>query len=129
MLYIFLLLFSLSAQADWRSISASDFSLPPPPMVGSPEDIQDLEGVLRAQAERGRRDCDFGKEHFEFNFESLYSGVLRPGEIQKAAPLIDDLFEITGRIHGEFKSRYRRNRPFVADSRVKPCLNRPGNYS
>ena len=98
-------------------------------MRGSSEDYRDLQEVLRIQSERGRSDCAFAAAHPDFNFESLYADVLGPGEIRRAAPILHDVFSLTGRFHREFKQRYLRPRPFEADPRVQTCARRPSDPS
>jgi acid phosphatase (class A) len=126
------LLLSAPASAAWRSISASDFDMAPPPAKGSPAYAQDFATLLSLQASRTPAQCALAETMVIPDFKSLYggSGILSSSEMTAVQPFMDQVESKVGQIATVFKKEFNRPRPYNEDSSVQPCVDKPsGNLS
>jgi len=122
------LLLAAPASAAWQSMSASDFSVAPPPAKGSAGDKQDMQTILNDQNTRTPEQCSLAAGMKIPDFTSLFtpSGILTPDEMAKAQPFVDQVSQKASDVATVFKKEYARPRPYNEDSRVQPCADKPG---
>ena len=115
----------------WKTIAASDFTMPPPPAPGSPESVSDLTTLLRLQTARTEQDCTFARTQDIPDFHSLYdgSGLLSKPELAAVGPLMAEISQFTDQVNGFFKIKHPRSRPYSEDQRIQPCVDKPGKSS
>jgi acid phosphatase (class A) len=118
--------FAIAAHADWRALTSDQFQLTPPPAEDSDEDRADLQTMLDNQETRAQKSCDFANAHFDYDFTAMWSGLLSPQEIQKAKPLLNDVYKTTANVVNAFKTKFKRPYSFVAHKEVKPCVPTTG---
>lgn len=121
-------LLAAPASAAWRSLSASDFDVPPPPAAGSPGYDQDISTLLSLQDSRTQQQCDLAAGMTVPSFTSLYgpSGILTSAEMSAVQPFLDQVSQRVSYVTGTFKREYARPRPYNEDSRIQPCAAKPG---
>ena len=125
---LLVLVLAVPASAGWRDIPASDFTEAPPPAAGSPEAAADYAKLLELQASRTRAQCDAAQAQKIPDFRSLFagSGILSEAEMKAVEPLVDEASRLLSKITGVFKKKFARPRPYDADARVHPCIDKPG---
>jgi acid phosphatase (class A) len=125
---------SAAAVAD-RAASAGHYlsldgldlrAVPAPPADGSYEDLEDFRAVLDWQARRTAAQCAAAREEMSHNYE-VFFGKITP--FASPAPEAVKLFfknveNDSIAAHKFLKDAYKRERPFMRDARVKPCLPR-----
>ncbi|RZA09132.1 MAG: phosphatase PAP2 family protein [Proteobacteria bacterium] len=117
------------AFAEWRKIPSKDFSLPPPPAVGSPAYAEDFKALKNAIAQRTEADCALGAIQDQPSLNLFFSGRESPlplAEVMKAKSLLIPAMELSERVAGFQKDKFRRPRPYDIDPTVKPCVKKPG---
>lgn len=116
------------ARAAWQSLPPTDFSVPPPPAPGSPENAADFTTLLQLQADRSQADCDMAAAQKAPDFHSLYdgSGLLSSSELSAVGPFMAEVTKLSDKVAGYYKKQYGRPRPYNEDSRVQPCADKPG---
>jgi membrane-associated phospholipid phosphatase len=123
-------LLAAPAHAAWRSISASDFEVTPPPAVGSADYVADFSTLLSLQSSRTPAQCALATGMKIPDFASLYgpSGLLTPAEMTEVKPFLDEVSQQVSNVTGVFKNEYARPRPFnePAGSDLRPCADKPG---
>ena len=102
---------------DLRAVQAA-------PADGSYEDREDFRVILDWQARRTSAQCAAAKAEMSHNYEVFFGrispfGVPTPAEVKE---FFKNVGEDSVAAHKYLKDVYRRERPFVRDARVKPCL-------
>lgn len=104
---------------------------PPPPKAGSPEDLKDLALVMDWQVRRSGEDCAQANAAAHANYDTFFAGVS-----PFPHPLPSTAFAILARIKTEtdgvaadIKEKFRRERPFLRDPELDPCLGRIGGLA
>lgn len=122
-----LALLARPAAAAWQDIPSSDFAMAPPPAAGTRESDLDYERLLKLQAERTAEQCSVAAAQAIPDFRSLFgaSGLLSKAESDAAAPLVDSASKLLSKISGYYKKKFARPRPYSADARVRPCIEKP----
>lgn len=147
-LYLLTLPFFLSAQSAAPVLSASDekasssgyylspssldmTAVPAAPAPGSRADLEDFETVFAWQQYRTAEQCAAARAEMSHNFQ-VFFGAIDPF-YDDQAPAVKGFFKNLEKdstaAHRYFKEIYRRDRPFVRDERVKPCLPRVAGYA
>lgn len=107
-------------------------ALPPFPAPGSEEGRADLAIVLWLQRTRTAADVARARAEVEVGLET-FAEALGPGFDAAAHPrtraLIGEIGERTRRTVSEEKRRFRRPRPYDADPRVSPAVEREVSFS
>lgn len=121
------LLLAAPAAAGWADIPSADFPMGPPPAPGSAESSRDFEELLRLQAERSPEQCAAAAAQAIPDFRSLFgaSGILSTAEAAAVAPFVDSASKLLSKISGFHKKKFARPRPYSADARVQPCVEKP----
>ena len=121
-------LLAAPAHASWQSLSASDFSVAPPPAKGSADYVSDFSTLLSLQNSRTPQQCALATRMKIPDFTSLYSssGLLSSSEMSTVQPFLDQVSQLVSSIAGVFKKQYARPRPYNEDSRIQPCADKPG---
>jgi acid phosphatase (class A) len=92
--------------------------LPPPPPLGTAEDVADRESTLRIYTARTPAEVALGKsEHTVtiFAFTSTIGPFFRPGKFPQTEALFAEVEAETKKIVNTAKNTWKRPRPFVAD--------------
>ncbi len=127
LLTLFLLLCG-PCQASWRDIPSTDFPLPAPPAADSDATRQELDALLRLQESRSPEDCALAQRQKSPDFKSFFGDyrVISREEFAAAAPLLDAVNALAVRVSSWAKDQFMRPRPYDEDSRIKPCVPKPG---
>jgi hypothetical protein len=115
------------AHAAWTDLSASDFSVPPPPAKGSADYVADFSTLINDQNSRTPQQCALATSMKIPDFTSLYSssGLLSSSEMSTVQPFVDQVSQLASKIDGVFKKQYDRPRPYNEDPRIQPCAPKP----
>jgi acid phosphatase (class A) len=92
--------------------------LPPPPPLGTAEDVADRESTLRVYTARTPEEIALGKsEHTVtiFAFTSAIGPFFRPGKFPQTEALFAEVEAETKKIVNAAKNTWKRPRPFVTD--------------
>lgn len=127
-IYLAVALLPFFAFADWTQLSHEEFTLSPPPMKGSSAYEKDIRTLLTEQSRRTDAQCDLAASQLHPTFENMFveSEVLSASQGRKYGPLIEKVMKVTEKISGHFKGKYQRVRPYDADKRIQPCIQKPG---
>lgn len=101
-------------------------SVPAAPADGSYEDAEDFRVIFAWQARRTAAQCAAAKAEMSHNYE-VFFGKLSPFGSPTPAPVkvfFKNLEKDSVAAHRFLKDVYKRDRPFVRDERVQPCLPR-----
>ena len=128
---------SNSAAPHFANLSDLDSAavLPPPPAVGSLAAQADLETDLQVQASRTPEQAAWVQlaDRFDpwilFGYGNLLGPRYTKTDLPRLAALFDELKSDVSPLVAGAKQRYARPRPFVADSRIQPCAERPTSNS
>lgn len=125
---VFLMFSSSFARADWSKTSSMDFEMDAPPAAGSVEERQDYEVLFEKQKLRSENECALAGRQEHAEFEAFYreTTLLSPVERQNLVPLMNRVVKFTDRVSDYFKGTYKRQRPYDVDSRLQPCVKKPG---
>jgi len=129
-------LFALSAvvRADAKHLTPDDITatiavLSAPPADGSPEQQAEIQTLLDFQAKRTPEDVARVEKNSHLS-PYLFTDILGEWFNKKDLPLTDQLMsEVAGEgkaVVIPAKKQFRRNRPFVTDSRITPTLKESG---
>ena len=119
---------------DARAIDAARI-LPPPPAPGSLAAKADLAAVLQVQAWRTPDQVAWAQLVDKFDVFAIFGAdnLLGPDFSRETHPLLaalfKDLTEDLSELAYSAKRQFDRPRPFVVDSRIKPCVPPPKNSS
>ncbi|MDD2806402.1 MAG: phosphatase PAP2 family protein [Elusimicrobiales bacterium] len=104
---------------------------PAPPKPGSPEDRKDLAAVFDWQQKRTTEQCDKARAAAHADFENFF-GDLSPFASplpEEAAAIFKRVKTETDGIAADIKDKYKRQRPFLRDPVLDPCLGRLGGLA
>lgn len=125
---ITLLLTSLitsSAFADWTKLPATNFSVEAPP--SATETLKELETILDIQKKRSQEDCAVARSMQIPTYTALFAKApLTRGELQRAKALTEKTLSLAEHITDFYKEKFHRTRPYNEDSRIHPCVIKPG---
>lgn len=126
--------------ADARAASAGHYlsldgldlrAVPAAPAAGSYEDREDFRVLLDWQAKRTAAQCNAAKAEMSHNYDVFFGAISPFGSPEPAG--VKEFFKNVGEdsvaAHKYLKEAYQRERPFVRDQRVKPCLPRVAGLS
>jgi acid phosphatase (class A) len=119
---------------DTRVVDAARI-LPPPPAPGSLAAEADLAAVLQVQAWRTPEQVAWAQLVDKFDAFAIFGAedLLGPNFTRESHPLLvalfKDLTEDLSELAYSAKRQFDRPRPFVVDSRIKPCVPAPTNFS
>lgn len=129
---IFLVLFlSVSveavAAAEWAQLSADEFKVSAPPEDGSFAHKRELDEMIAMQEADRTAACSLARRQKFPNFEAFFvrTKILTPIEAEKSRTLVSAVMNVTQKLTRKFKEYFARSRPFVLDSRIRPCADRP----
>lgn len=112
------------ADLDLRAVPAA-------PAEGSYEDDGDLRAVLDWQYRRTKEQCAAARAEMSHNY-GVFFGQISPFP-EPEPPAVKKFFKNVGKdsvaAHRFLKDVYQRERPFVRDPRIKPCLYRIKGYA
>lgn len=116
-----------AAAGHYLDLNSLDLrAVPAAPADGSYEDREDLRIVLDWQARRTQAQCAAAKAEMSHNYDVFFGGISPFGSPAPAE--VKEFFKNVGEdsvaAHKFLKDVYKRERPFVRDARVKPCLPR-----
>ena len=118
--------------ASWHFVQTGkiDFTkvLPPPPAPGSLAAEADLLAVLQAQDLRTYADESWARRVAVgdlFDFSDILGSWFSRANLPVTAALLEDVDGDLGPGVDASKNAFARPRPFVADARVHPCVERP----
>lgn len=110
-------------QIEWRAI------LPPPPATDSKLQAVEMEEVKYYQNNVDEARLNLARQDNDIDFFKAYSSVIgkdfTPANYPKAKALIDYAITYTGLNLKDAKEAYSRKRPFIEDSNVKLCVEKP----
>ncbi|MBI5744211.1 MAG: phosphatase PAP2 family protein [Elusimicrobia bacterium] len=107
------------ASLDLRAVPAA-------PADGSREDKEDFRVLLDWQARRTSAQCAAARKEMEHNYE-VFFGAISPFASptpEQVKAFFKNVEKDSIAAHTYLKSAYQRQRPFVRDARVQPCLPR-----
>jgi len=106
-------------------------AVPAAPADGSYEDKEDFRVILDWQNRRTAAQCAAAKAEMSHNYEVFFGrlspfGSPTPAEVKE---FFKNVGEDSVAAHKYLKDVYQRERPFLRDARVKPCLPRVAGLS
>lgn len=125
-------LVSLPAFADWKDLTAKDFSIASPPAPNSPQDKEDFAKLRAYEKTRTEAACQLGNEQDHGHFKTFFKDrpdLLSKKEQARAEPLMEDVEKMTKGIVDKMKENFGRRRPYEEDPTLKPCVDRNGRDS
>jgi len=122
----------VASAGHYLTVSELDLgAVPAAPAPGSAKDKADFETLLAWQASRSRAQCTAAAAEMEHSFEVFFGKITpfvspQPAEVTK-------FFKNVGvdsvAAHRFVKDIYKRDRPFLRDARIKPCIARVSGYA
>jgi len=121
-----------AASAHYLDTGSLDFrAVPAAPAAGSREDQEDFRVLFDWQARRTATQCAAAKAEMSHNYD-VFFGRISPFP-NPAPPQVKQFFKNVENdsvaAHKFLKDVYKRERPFVRDARVKPCLPRVQGFA
>jgi acid phosphatase (class A) len=138
-LFSIVLLLTASAavvRADTVFVPVEDIDiksiLPPPPARDSDQTRHEIDQLLQLQA--SRTDADIARIKTEVKLSPfLYSEVLgswfNPDDLPATATFLAHVARSTSNIVDHAKKTFKRDRPFIVDSEIQPCVAKEKSYS
>lgn len=119
--------FPFSALAKWDRMSPNEFEVPSYPLPGSEAFRFDIEKLLNDQKIRTKEQCQLASRKRMPSFTFFFKGsqVLSDAEVQRTAPLMDQVAVLARKIADGQRDRFWRRLPSDADSRIEPCVAPP----
>jgi acid phosphatase (class A) len=123
-----LMMFAAAAQARGTFVKAKDFDfqtlLPPPPVLGSDQAKQEIDQMLKLQAER--TDADVKRIKVEskmtgFIFSQSVGSWFNPDDLPVTADFLSKVLADSKTVCSAAKEVFERKRPYLTDNRIKPC--------
>ncbi|HNW44517.1 MAG TPA: phosphatase PAP2 family protein [Elusimicrobiales bacterium] len=121
-----------AGNGHYLDIAALDLrAVPPAPAAGSAQDKADFETLLAWQAARTPAQCNAARAEMEHSFEVFFGKITpfvspQPAEV---GAFFKNVGEDSIAAHRYLKDVYKRDRPFLRDARIKPCIARVGGYA
>jgi acid phosphatase (class A) len=122
------MLLALSATARATFVTPADFDfkalLPPPPALDSDHAKQEIDQMLELQAQR--TDADVKRIKVEskmtgFIFSQSVGSWFNPDDLPVTADFLNEVLVDSRTICKSAKAVFERKRPYLIDSRIKPC--------
>lgn len=106
--------------------------LMPPPAQDSDQTRGEIEQLLQLQAKR--TDADVKRIQSEvkmtpFIFSNVLGSWFNPDDLPTTAAFLKDVMKNAASIDSDAKDIFGRNRPFLVDSRIHPCVEKEKTYS
>jgi acid phosphatase (class A) len=118
---LLVLCFFNTAYAQYDFLDSGD-AIGPYPANGSVEAKEEIEEMLYLQEHRSQADCDAAELQASANLETLFGGSLTNAEIAKVKKKLKLVTIKTGIEIYFVKREFKRPRPYVAHSEIKPCI-------
>ncbi len=106
--------------------------LPPPPAPDSNQARHEIEQMLQLQAKRTEADVKRIKSEVKFTpfiFSQVLGSWFNPDDLPTTAAFLKDVMKNAQGICGQAKEVFARDRPFLVDSRIHPCVAKEKSYS
>lgn len=116
-----------ASSGHYLSLEGLDLrAVPAPPADGSYEDIEDFRAIFDWQARRTAAQCAAAREEMSHNYEVFFGKITPFGSPAPEAVKVffKNVEKDSVAAHKSLKDAYGRERPFMRDARVKPCLPR-----
>lgn len=114
-----------AAAGHYLSLDGLDLrAVPAAPADGSYEDREDFRVLLDWQARRTAAQCNAAKAEMSHSYD-VFFGAISPFGSPAPAPVKEFFKNVANdsvAAHKYLKDVYQRERPFVRDARIKPCL-------
>ncbi|MGD0463882.1 MAG: phosphatase PAP2 family protein [Tepidisphaeraceae bacterium] len=106
--------------------------LAPPPAQDSDQTRHEIEQLLQLQA--GRTDADVARIKSEvkmtpFIFSEVLGSWFNPDDLPATAKFLARVMKNADSISSQAKDIFMRDRPFVVDRRIQPCVEKEKSYS
>ena len=95
--------------------------------IDSKAQKNDIAEVLRQQSIRTSTTCEESKKYEKVDFKTLFSDTLNKEDLKMWNPYFEELNEQARSVMHKAKHHFKRERPYVAESRVVPCFELPKN--
>jgi acid phosphatase (class A) len=127
-LILILAVFSLNSFADWTKISAKEFSMAPPPEEGSEDYDRDFRILFEEQSNRTEAQCELSAKQKFPSYKIFFKDnqILTKEETDRAEELGKKVLKFAEHVSTHFKDKYRRERPYNENSKIHPCIEKPG---
>ncbi len=124
-------LFAAPVSEGWRGIPSEEFKVGAFPEEGSAAFDKDFEILLESQETRTQEQCRQAQRMKWPHFSVLFkSEILDVAEMELVTPLMNKVKSFTERVTVYHKNNFQRPRPYDANKKVKPCVQKPpGNSS
>jgi acid phosphatase (class A) len=110
-----------------------EYEVPPPPPPESAAEKEDFQELRRLQATRTAEECEIADSQARmtaWNFFGPPTGILSREEHDLLEPLLSEVIETVAKEVRPFKVEFARERPYVKDRSISPCIAMPkGNTS
>ena len=106
--------------------------LAPPLAQGSAAAKKEIDEILFFQKTRTKEMADFAAADQDltvFRFSTVLGDKFKKESLPLTAAFFDDVVENAKKIVDPAKEYWKRPRPYEADKRINPCVNKPGNAS
>lgn len=124
-----ILLILASFQLVSAGSSALAYDLPPPPAKGSVAYQNDFAILHQYQEQRTEEECARADLQSSPTVDNLFgpsTGILTKDEIKKVAVSGEHVIERVMDLTDPFKNLHLRNRPYITDTSLSPCIELPG---
>lgn len=102
------------------------------PSHGSIEEKNDFEQMLELQRTRTKLDCEVAEAEAKPDIKRVFThdhGPLTISEMNEAYAKILPVYEAAQQSSRYAKSLYRRNRPYMNNPEIKPCISMENSFS
>jgi acid phosphatase (class A) len=106
--------------------------IPPPPTPGSTTDRKDFDEILSMQRSRTPEECRRAGFEVKVSLDTFFGppyGPLSAQEVHKWTPLFEKVRRDSGYFSHQVKDHWNRLRPYDADKRVQPCIQKEKSYA
>jgi len=117
-------------------VSTSDVDLTkllaPPPAQDSAQTKAEIKEILIFQESRTKQMADFAAADQNitvYRFADVLGDKFKKENLPLTTAFFDEVVENAKKIVDPAKNYWKRPRPYEADKRVNPCVNKPGNAS
>ena len=116
----------------YLDVNTADLSaVPPAPAAGSAADREDFRVLYDWQARRTAEQCAKARTEMDHSFETFFGRISPFG--RPTPPQVKAFFDNVGKdsvaAHTALKQVYQRQRPFVRDPGLQPCIGRVAGLS
>lgn len=102
------------------------------PSKGSLEEKKDFNQMLELQRTRTKHDCELAQAEAKPDIKRVFThdnGPLSVLEMDEAYPKILTVYEAAQQASRYAKSIYRRNRPYINNPEINPCITLENTFS